>query len=290
METTPKITIEELAVKLNGKMWVKDDLKRIYLDRGYNTKKMSTKTYVFEKDGKFIVSCNVECSSQPLQWCDSQELQIIESVEKEITEALVTEYFLVINEDTAKFVDDCGTEKPINDLYGSDIYFSRKAAERFIKNELNGNYSVQQISREEFDRQVTELDALEKQKQEDLKVIQEKKNETFKHELIENLKGKTEFEKKNLCFEAWKTLEKGTFKDEIFEMFDYYRKIATDGIENMEEKPTETINQKQVIHERFGKGVIISEDGAGDFKKFNILFEDGVERNLLKRFARLTFL
>lgn len=162
METTPKITIEELAVKLNGKMWTKGDLKRIYLDRGYNTKKMSTKTYVFEKDGEFIVVCNVECANQPMQWCESQEEQVIESVEKEIEAALVTEYFLVINEETAKFVDDCGTEKPMNDLYGSDIYFSKRAAERFIENELNGNYSVQQISRESFDRQVAELDAIEK--------------------------------------------------------------------------------------------------------------------------------
>ncbi len=162
METTPKITIEELAVKLNGKMWFKDDLKRIYLDRGYNTKKMSTKTYVFEKDGQFIVVCKVECDNQPMQWCDSQEAQIIEGVEKEIEAALVTEYYLVINNDTAMFVDDCGTEKPMNDLYGSDIYFSKRAAERFIENELNGNYSVQQISRVAFDRQVAELDAKEK--------------------------------------------------------------------------------------------------------------------------------
>jgi hypothetical protein len=124
---------------------------------------MSTKTYVFEKDGQFVVVCKVECYNQPMQWCDSQEAQIIESVEKEIEAALVTEYYLVINNDTAMFIDDCGTEKPMNDLYGSDIYYSKRAAERFIENELNGNYSVQQISRVAFDRQVAELDAIQKE-------------------------------------------------------------------------------------------------------------------------------
>lgn len=162
MENTPKITIEDLAVKLNGKMWTKGDLKRIYLDRGYNTKKMSTKTYVFEKEGRFIVVCNVECDNQPTQWCDSQEAQVIEEVESEIETALVTDYYLVLNNDTAMFVDDCGTEKPMNDLYGGDIYFFQKKAEKFIEKELNGNYSVQLISRESFDRQVEELDKIEK--------------------------------------------------------------------------------------------------------------------------------
>lgn len=163
MSTTPKITIEDLAVKLNGKMWTKGDLKRIYLDRGYNTKKMSTKTYVEEtSEGNFNVKCFVECPSQDYNWCASQAEMVIESVDKEIAEATVTEYFLVINEDTAKFVDDCGTDKAMNDIYGSDLHHSRRAAERFIEKELNGNYSVQQISRVAFDRQVAELDAIEK--------------------------------------------------------------------------------------------------------------------------------
>jgi len=163
METTPKITIEELAVKLNGKMWAKGDLKRIYLDRGYNTKKMSTKTYVEEiSEGNFNVKCFVECPAQDYNWCKSQAEMVIESVDQEIAEALVTEYFLVINNETALFIDDCGTEKPMNDLYRSDLHHSRRAAERFIYDTLDGDYSVQLISREAFDRQVAELDAIEK--------------------------------------------------------------------------------------------------------------------------------
>ena len=35
------ITLELLAEKLKGNLWTKGDLKRIYLNKGYNTKKMS---------------------------------------------------------------------------------------------------------------------------------------------------------------------------------------------------------------------------------------------------------
>lgn len=284
MENTPKITIEELAVKLNGTMWTKGDLKRIYLDKGFNTKKMSTKTYVEEtSEGNFNVKCFVECPSQDYNWCKSQANQVIESVDKEIAEALVTEYFLVMNDDTALFIDDCGNEKAMNDIYGSDLHHSKRAAERFIEKQLSGNYSVQLISREAFDRQVAELDAIEKTwvapvVQE--KVIYKPLTETeqnltfvpgtkvihsrfgkgeiigmdnedpafrkltilfedgtqksllerfanlekvdFIKELKESLVGKTEFEKKNLCFAALKKLEVGETKDQVHEMCDYY--------------------------------------------------------------------
>lgn len=97
METTPKITIEELAVKLNGKMWTKGDLKRIYLDRGYNTKKMSTKTYVEETaTGKFNVKCFVECPSQDYNWCKSQAEIVIEGVEEDINEIVLKSSLRVI--------------------------------------------------------------------------------------------------------------------------------------------------------------------------------------------------
>jgi hypothetical protein len=63
------ISIEQLTEKIGGKLWVKDDLKRIYLNEaGWNTKKMSTKTFVFQDEsGAFKVSCHVECPSQPWQ-------------------------------------------------------------------------------------------------------------------------------------------------------------------------------------------------------------------------------
>lgn len=80
-----KISLEQLAEKLNGKLWVKGEMKRIYLDEGYNTKKMSTKTYVYERqDGSFGVSCRIDCPSQNDNWITSQEDKIIAGVEKEI--------------------------------------------------------------------------------------------------------------------------------------------------------------------------------------------------------------
>lgn len=82
------ITIELLAEKLNGKLWQKENLKRIYIDAGYNTKKMSTKTYVYEKDGEFKVSVYIDCPSQPYEWIKSQQDKIIEGVNESINDII----------------------------------------------------------------------------------------------------------------------------------------------------------------------------------------------------------
>lgn len=82
---TKNVTLEQLAERFNQTVWVKGDLKRIYLnDEGYNTKKMSTKTFIFEKDGEFIVSCRIECPSQPYQWIRSQEEEVKEGIYSKI--------------------------------------------------------------------------------------------------------------------------------------------------------------------------------------------------------------
>ena len=79
------LTIEQLAEQLGGKLWIKGDMKRIYLDRGYNTKKMSTKTYVYQReDGTFGVSCYIDCPSQAYNWIKSQQDKVIEGVESRI--------------------------------------------------------------------------------------------------------------------------------------------------------------------------------------------------------------
>lgn len=83
------ISIETLAEKLGGNLWIKGDLKRIYLDCGYNTKKMSTKTYVYQReDGSFGVNCKIDCPSQAWQWIESQQKEIVESVEISINNIL----------------------------------------------------------------------------------------------------------------------------------------------------------------------------------------------------------
>lgn len=83
------ISLQELSEKLNGKYWEKGDKKRIYLDRGHNTKKMSTKTFVWQNEsGDFHVSCYIECPSQAWQWIQSQQEQIIESVNEDIDQTI----------------------------------------------------------------------------------------------------------------------------------------------------------------------------------------------------------
>ncbi len=86
MKTT--ISLQELGIKLNGKFWSKEGKERIYLDRGYNTKKMSTKTYVEIKNDEFVVRCFIDCPSQNDNWIESQQFDVIENVEIEIKEII----------------------------------------------------------------------------------------------------------------------------------------------------------------------------------------------------------
>jgi hypothetical protein len=85
-----QISLEQLAERLGKTVWSKGELKRIYLnDAGWSTKKMTTKAFIWQdEDGKFRVSCHVDCPSQPRQWEKSQEADVIASVEADIENAL----------------------------------------------------------------------------------------------------------------------------------------------------------------------------------------------------------
>lgn len=84
------ISIEQLAEKMGETVWSKGNLKRIYLnDAGYNTKKMSTKAFIWQdENGEFKVSCKIECPSQAWQWIDSQEKEVKENVYSDIERAI----------------------------------------------------------------------------------------------------------------------------------------------------------------------------------------------------------
>jgi hypothetical protein len=84
------LTIEALANHLNGKLWVKGALKRIYLNNvGNNTKKMSTKTFVYEThEGKFEVSCTIDCPSQHSNWIEKEEQAIIANISEKVAEII----------------------------------------------------------------------------------------------------------------------------------------------------------------------------------------------------------
>lgn len=103
------ITLQELAEKLKGNYWEKGNLRRIYLDKGYNTKKMSTKTFVWQNEkGEFVVSCRVECPSQPFEWCKSQEEQVKASVYDHIENILALEQLELVDFKILEEDDDSG--------------------------------------------------------------------------------------------------------------------------------------------------------------------------------------
>lgn len=83
------MTIEELALKLDGDLWVGGESKRIYLERGHSTKKMSTSTYIYQvKSGSYQAKCRIKCPSQSQQWIENEQSRIEDQVMDEIYEIL----------------------------------------------------------------------------------------------------------------------------------------------------------------------------------------------------------
>ena len=147
-------TLEQLQEKIGGKIWEKDGKKRIYLDRGYNTKKMSTSTYVYQDEqGNFLVSCFINCPSQEYGWVTSQKDQIIRSVNMEIREAIADTYYYVIDADGDIIDDCCRTPKNgLIDMYvGGGLYVSESLAKGFIRGEELDGVEIKSISRKEFE-------------------------------------------------------------------------------------------------------------------------------------------
>lgn len=145
-----KATLEKLSEKLNGKYWEKGGLKRVYLTRGYNTKKMSTKVYVEQINLEFVVKCFVECPSQDQNWCNSQAGMVIKQVQQEIKEVLATEYFYVVNSKN-EVINDCLQVEVLEDLYfGGGLYLSKEDAQKFIELE-NIEATILSISRDDFE-------------------------------------------------------------------------------------------------------------------------------------------
>lgn len=190
------LSIEQLAEKLGGKLWIKEDKKRIYLDRGYNTKKMSTKTYVYQReDGSFGVSCYIDCPSQPFAWIKSQQEEVIESVKSDIEEAMIDTYYLIVEEATGEYIDHDCKKYTLNFFGSNDRYLTEEAAQEFIKtNQLKG-FSVKEMDRDEFDKEVARLDELERPERERVaaeanakREIEEKAASSLKKEEIKKIR------------------------------------------------------------------------------------------------------
>lgn len=159
MTTTIKtISIEQLAEKINGKLWVKGEMKRIYLDEGYNTKKMSTKTYVYQReDGGFGVSCYIDCLSQPYQWIKSQQDEIILNVTERIEDAMSDTAYIMTNKDGVVIKWD---GKPC-ELNHCEYFFSEGKAKKEIDSGAP-YHSFITMNRNEFKKEVERLDEIER--------------------------------------------------------------------------------------------------------------------------------
>lgn len=168
---TQNVTIEQLAERFGTTVWSKGDLKRIYLnDEGYNTKKMSTKTFIFEKDGEFIVSCRIECPSQAYQWIQSQEEEVKQSIYSRIENALSeTAYILVDN--NGKMVNWKKEEVALND---ATSFFTESEAIAEIDN-CGYFSSFITMPRDEFEKEVEKLNEIYR-KERDAKKAEELKN------------------------------------------------------------------------------------------------------------------
>ena len=145
-------TIYELAEKLNAKVWEKGDMKRIYLnDEGYNTKKMSTKTFIWqdEETGEFKVSCRIDCPSQGWNWIKSQQEEVVKNVEEKIKKALADTYYMPTNKDTQEIFDDGELKTREDFMLYPDRYLSEQEAIESLKAEGEdvADYDIVAISR-----------------------------------------------------------------------------------------------------------------------------------------------
>lgn len=150
MKTT---SIYELAEKFNAKVWEKGDMKRIYLNtEGFNTKKMSTKTFIWQdEDGEFRVSCRIDCPSQDWNWIKSQQKEVTEHVEKKIREALADTYYMPVHKESGEIFNNGCRESRESFMLYPDTYLSEEEAIKSLKeNEENvEDYDIVAISRED---------------------------------------------------------------------------------------------------------------------------------------------
>lgn len=133
-----KTTIEHLAERMHEKVWVKGDLKRIYLnDAGYNTKKMTTKAYIYQSEnGDFKVLVNIDCPSQHSNWIDAQEEELKEEILNKIERCLFE-----INNPCADF-DDFKSQEIIQEKKKEE---SVKITERNENQKEIENLSIENI-------------------------------------------------------------------------------------------------------------------------------------------------
>lgn len=152
--------LKELAEKLNGNFWKKGNLQRVYLDRGHNTKKMSTKTFIWQdENGNFKVSCRIDCPSQGWAWINSQQESVKESVMKEIEDATATEYHFAKKKGTELYFDS-GNLVEYKEVIDGELYPNKERLLHEMDNcgEPTEHFEFITISREEVETEIERLE------------------------------------------------------------------------------------------------------------------------------------
>ena len=151
-----KYSIYELAERLGYKVWEKDDLKRIYVNEGYNTRKMSTTTFIWQDESdEFKVNCYIECPSQPWSWIRSQKEKVLERVENKIRHALAETYYLAVRKEDGKLFDEGVINTREEFMLYPDTYLSKEDVIRDIEsnNENLMKYEIVAISRKDAEKE-----------------------------------------------------------------------------------------------------------------------------------------
>lgn len=156
------VSLEQLAEKMNESVWTKGDLKRIYLnDAGHNTKKMSTKAYIYQEKDEFKVSVYIDCPSQNYNWIKSQQEEVKERILNEIDDVLCDTVFIAVDENE-KPVDDNGSEIALNDIFLEQFFTKEKCDNYIEENVYKKGVISKSFDRKELDDEIERLDEIER--------------------------------------------------------------------------------------------------------------------------------
>jgi len=143
-----KLTLQQIAEELDGNYWQAGNKKRVYLGKGYNTKKMTTKTYIYEKeDGTFGISVYIDCPSQDYNWIKSQKEKIEKEVEQELGLLVQEEVFVIKSNDN--YIDCIGDEDTLEE---AEKFINEKFANEFIK-----EYDLENVEIVKVNNQILEV-------------------------------------------------------------------------------------------------------------------------------------
>jgi len=143
-----KLTLQQIAEKLDANYWEAGNKKRVYLRKGYNTKKMTTKTYIYEKeDGTFGISVYIDCPSQDYNWIKSQKEKIEKEVEQELGLLVQEEVFVIKSNDN--YIDCIGDEDTLEE---AEKFINEKFANEFIK-----EYDLENVEILKVNNQILEV-------------------------------------------------------------------------------------------------------------------------------------